>query len=257
MNPWVVLPALILIAAVFVVGPVAATTFAHWRRPWRLACPREGREAQIKVAPGQAALAAVLGRPGPGIHRCSLWSTVQDCREECLDLPVDALRRMRLGEAPPHVTSGPGLKTIVVPLDGSAQSETVLDAVAELARAQQATVRLVHVVKPVDTGWIEKNGRVVTYVDQECERAEHRTRAYLNELAGRLPGVRIETAVRFGDPLAEIVDEAESASADLIAMARHRRGGLGQLLRRSLARRLERETTIPLLVVPYGERDAA
>ena len=53
------------------------------------------------------------------------------------------------------------------------------------------------------------------------------------------------------------VEEAESAGADLIAMASHHRNALGRLMRGSLARRLERETTIPLLLVRYGERAAA
>jgi nucleotide-binding universal stress UspA family protein len=69
--------------------------------------------------------------------------------------------------------------------------------------------------------------------------------------------VTVERAVRFGDPVAEIVEEAESVGADLIAMASHRRTGFDRLLKRSLARRLERATTIPLLLVRYGERAAA
>ena len=58
--------------------------------------------------------------------------------------------------------------------------------------------------------------------------------------------------VRFGDPATEIVGEAEAQGADLIAMATHRRG-VSRFLRGSLADAVERETTIPVLRVPYGE----
>ena len=258
MNPWAVLLALVVLALVFVVAPVGAATFAHWRRPWRLTCPRAGTEAQIKVATTRAAVAEVLGRGTPGIERCSLWPARLGCRVECLALPAGALRAMRPGEAPPRAQHAPGLHTILVPLDGSPGSESVLGTVGELARAHRARVRFVHVVvKPVESVQSAEDGRVIAFADQESLRVEGETRAYFDRLAGRLPGVTIEGAVRFGDPLAEILEEAETAGTDLIAMAHHRRNALGRLIRGSLARRLERETTIPLLLYPYGEGLAA
>ena len=162
---------------------------------------------------------------------------------------------MRRGEAPPRA-GAPGLRTILVPLDGSPGSESVLTAVGELARAQHATVRFVRVVEPVEAVRSNDGNRVIAFVDQESGRVELQTREYFDTLASRLPGVRVEGAVRFGDPLAEIVEEAEEVGADLIAMAGHRRHALGRLFLGSLVRRLERATTIPLLLIPYGERAA-
>ena len=255
MDPWVVLPALAVLAVVFVVVPVGVATFTYWRRPFRLTCPRAGTEAQIKVATTRAAVAAVLGRGASGIERCSLWPTVRGCREECLALPARELRPVRLGTPPPRAQSVPGLHMILVPLDGSLGSEGVLDTVGALARAHRATVRFVHVVKPVET--LSVDDRIVVFTDQETERVERETLGYFTRLEVHLPGVKVEGAVRFGDPLAEIVEEAESAGADLIAMASHRRNMLSGLVRKSLARRLGRATTIPLLLVRYGEPAAA
>jgi nucleotide-binding universal stress UspA family protein len=256
MDAWIVLPALVGLTVVFVVATVGAATFTNWRRPWRLTCPRAGTEAQIKVAATRAAVAAVFGRGTSGIERCSLWPIVRGCREECLALPAGALHPMRRGEAPPRA-SAPGLHTILVPLDGSPGSESVLSVVGELARAQRATVRFVHVVDPVEALRSTEGGRVIAFADQESGRVELETRAYFDRLAGRLAGVTVEGAVRFGDPLAEIIEEAETAGTDLIALAHHRRNALGRLIRGSLARRLERGTTIPLLLFPYGEEVAA
>lgn len=257
MDPWVVLPAVIVVALIFVVVPVAVVTFVHWRRPLRLTCPRAGSEAQIRVSAARAAVAAVLARGAPGIERCSLWPTLRGCREECLALPTGDIRPVRRGTPPPRPHSAPGLHTILVPLDGSPGSEWVLEAVGELARAHGATVRFLHVVKPVRAVESDDRDRVIAFADQESARVDIETREYFERLGGRLPGVTVEGAVRFGDPVAEIVEEAESVGADLIAMASHRRTGFDRLLKRSLARRLERATTIPLLLVRYGERAAA
>jgi universal stress protein A len=68
---------------------------------------------------------------------------------------------------------------------------------------------------------------------------------------------RVEAVVRFGDPVEEIVEEAESAGVDLIALATHRRTGVRRLLKGSVAERVERATAIPVLLVRYGEPLAA
>lgn len=257
MDPWIVLPALAVVAIVFVLGPIGVVTFAHWRRPLRLTCPRAGSEAQIRVAATRAAVAAVLGRGTPGIERCSLWPTIRGCREECLALPAGSLHPVRRGTPPPRQRQGPGLHTILVPLDRSPGSERVLDVVGELARDHHATVRFLHVVKPVKAVQSDVGDHVVAFADQESARVELETREYFDGLTGRLPGVTVEVAVRFGDPVAEIVEEAEAVGADLIAMASHRRNIFGRFITGSVARQLERATTIPLLLVRYGERAAA
>lgn len=255
MNPWLILLGLVLVALVYVAVPVGAAALAHYRRPWRLKCPRAGTEAQIKVNALRAAVTEVLGRGGRSIERCSLWPSKQGCREECLELPPEAMRRVRRGEAPPRETTEPGVRTILVPLDGSPGSESVLAAVGELARAHGARVRFLKVMSPVTA--VASDERVVAFADQESERVELEARAYFKRLAERLPGVAVAEAVRFGEPAAEIVEEAEAAGADLIAMASHRRTGFSRLVRGSVAARVERATTIPLLLVRYGEPAAA
>ena len=254
MNSWLILPGLVVIALVFVVIPVGVVTFTYWRRPFRLTCPRTGTEAQMKVAATGAAVAAVLGHGAPEIERCSLWSTVRGCRAECLALPAGALRPMRRGEPPPRA---PGASpTVLVPLDGSPGSEQALAVIGEWARARGAIVRLVHVVKPLEAVQAD-DGRVLAFADQETGRVEEWIRDYFKRLEGRLPGVTVEGAVRFGDPLTEILEEAEATGVELIAMASRRRRGLGRFMTTSLTRRLRRATLIPVLVVSYGEPIAA
>ena len=247
MNPGLALLALAaLMLAVLV--PVALAAGWPWRRPWRLTCPRAGVTAQIRVGAVRAAVAEVLGREAE-IERCSLWPGLIGCREDCLALPLAARRRMRRGEPPPR--AGNDVRVVVVPLDGAGGSEAVLPAVAALARERGAKVRLLRVVKPGK----EIHGtddRVAVYADQESARLETEARDYMHGVAAQLAGVTVEDAVRVGDVVDGIVAEAESAGADIIAMATHQRRGVGRLVKRSVARGVQHATTIPLLLAPYG-----
>ena len=247
MTPWLVLLGLLVVAGLFVVAPVAGATFAYWRGPRRVRCPVESTEARVRIDAGRAALGSVVGRAALAIVRCSLWPRLAGCRQACLDAGPPA--RPTASAAAGTTRSG-AVRMLLVPLDGTAGSESVLGTVAELARAQGARVRFLRVAPAVDA--VRAESRVVAYADQETARVEQAELAYLRSLAAGLPGVAVDAVVRFGDPATEIVGEAEAQGADLIAMATHRRG-VSRFLRGSLADAVERETTIPVLRVPYGE----
>jgi CBS domain-containing protein/nucleotide-binding universal stress UspA family protein len=147
--------------------------------------------------------------------------------------------------APP--STGP---TILVPLDGSPGSESVLPAVGELARARAARVRLLRVAPAPQA--VETADRVIAYADQETSRVELETLAYLKGLESALAGLDVDRVVRFGEAAEEIVREAKDANVALIAMATHRRRGLDRALRGSVAETVERASAIPVVLVPYG-----
>jgi CBS domain-containing protein len=141
--------------------------------------------------------------------------------------------------------------TILVPLDGAAGSEAVLPAVGELARAEGARVRLLHVAVP--PGEVRgQDDRVIAYADQETARVEAEQLTYLRHAAERLHGVDVEAAVRFGEPAEEIVRDAEATGAAMIAMASHRRSGIERLVKGSVAERVERATRVPVMLVQHG-----
>ena len=251
MNPWMILTGIAVIAALFVVLPVAVTTFSHYRRPWRLRCPVEGAEAQVAIDAPRAAIGEVLGRPWRQIARCSLWPTVRLCRQECLALGESEMRPMQAGAPAPGAGRDARLRKILVPLDGSPGSTSVLWTVGQLARAQGARVRLLRVEPPASVVH-GTHGQVLAYADQEYERVAFNDVQDLRRTAEELTGIEVETAVRFGDPVTQIVEEAEETGADLIAMATHRRAGVARLVKGSVAERVERATTVPVILVPYG-----
>ncbi|HZE36835.1 MAG TPA: universal stress protein [Candidatus Eisenbacteria bacterium] len=119
-------------------------------------------------------------------------------------------------------------KRILVPLDRSDTAESVLPLVSDIARSSGATVRLLH-VSPIPRLQVGDHGRVVAYEDQEMERLEASGLEHLRSAEAQLDGVPVETVVRFGDPVEEIVGEAEVFGADLIALATTRRTWLQRL----------------------------
>jgi acetoin utilization protein AcuB len=163
-------------------------------------------------------------------------------------LGVRAGRPPRPADAPlPEASLG---RVILVPLDGTSGSEAVLETIGEVARAEGASVRLLSVQPPAHE--VEAEGRVLAYADQETERVEGEAQVYLKRVAASLGPVTVAFAVRFGEPVEQIVEEAEASRATLIAMATHRRTGIARIVKGSVAERVERTTTIPVMLVQYG-----
>ncbi|MBI1733972.1 MAG: universal stress protein [Candidatus Rokubacteria bacterium] len=107
-------------------------------------------------------------------------------------------------------------KRILVPLDQTAEAERIVPVIADTARGAGATVRLLHVAAVPEA--IVHHGRVIAYADQETSRLEAEARDYLSVIELAFTGVPVEVAVRYGDPVTAILEEAEEFGADLIAV---------------------------------------
>jgi nucleotide-binding universal stress UspA family protein len=140
------------------------------------------------------------------------------------------------------------MKRILVPLGGHEGSETIVPVVAAMAVESGGRVRLLRVA-PIPEMVVAPYGRTVAYVDQEMARV---TAAELEDLArieAQFVGVPVESVVRFGDPLEEILLEAEAFESDLIALAAPRRGRLRALVAAGVADRVARKAPVPALVL--------
>jgi universal stress protein A len=139
-------------------------------------------------------------------------------------------------------------KRYLVPVDHSHGDEHVLAFVADAARAAGATVRLLHVA-PAPDNIVSAEGLVVAYANQETSRLEAEHTDYLHGLEPLLGGVAVESVVRFGEPAEEILKEAETFGAEVIAVMTTCRNGVKRTLLGSVAEQLLRKAAATVLLV--------
>ncbi|HEV8585862.1 MAG TPA: universal stress protein [Methylomirabilota bacterium] len=139
-------------------------------------------------------------------------------------------------------------KRILVPLDRETPHETILPLVADLAVGGGATLRFLHVA-PLPDNVVDEDGRVVAYTDQEAQRLETEWRDGLLPAETALPPLAIEHAVRFGEPVAEILAEADAFGADLIAVTTPRRSAVRCAVLGSVADQLVRRAKAAVLLL--------
>ena len=140
-------------------------------------------------------------------------------------------------------------KRILVPLGTREADQAILPLVATVARDTGATVRLLRVY-PIPEHVVGSHGRTVAYVDQEMDRLSREGVMELKAMAETtLDGVPVETVIRFGDPAAEILIEAEAFDADLIALTTTERSRLRRAVFGSTADKGTRKAPLPTLVL--------
>ena len=143
---------------------------------------------------------------------------------------------------------------ILVPTDGSPGVERAVEHAADLASAHGAALKAVYVVNtasfatlPMETSW-EGMGDMLR---EDGGRALQRVEEIANEA-----GIPVETHLLEGSPSREIVRFAETEGVDLIVMGTHGRGGIDRLLLGSVAERVVRSSTVPVLTVRVGQPPA-
>ncbi len=139
-------------------------------------------------------------------------------------------------------------KRILIPLDQPAQGEAIIPVLGDLARGAGATVRLLHVA-PMPTNVTSSDGRIVAYADQEMARRHAEAMDYLQTVELQLSGVPVECAVRFGDPVREILAEAEAFAADMIVLTTRERTRLGRLVLGGVAEEIFAKAELPVALV--------
>lgn len=160
------------------------------------------------------------------------------------------------------------MNTILVPLDGSELSALALPYAGMVGKLLGADLRLLHVVTEGDRQDFVIERERIAKIDTAEGRispsapealSEHAER-YLAGEAERLraEGVRVQFEVAVGEVAQAIVDAAERCEASMIAMATHGRGSIGRLLVGSVAHKVMRLTSLPVLAIrgPAPEQPA-
>jgi nucleotide-binding universal stress UspA family protein len=126
---------------------------------------------------------------------------------------------------------------ILLAIDSSEYSDEAIAEVATRPWPPQSIVRVLSVIEPVTPPaaelWYDAGGSLERMHQAMTKRATELTASAAEKLERK--GLTIETAIREGDPRAEIVDDAGTWSADLIVMGSHGYTGIKRFLLGSVA----------------------
>ena len=139
---------------------------------------------------------------------------------------------------------------VLIPLDGSALAEEVVESAVALGRLMQAEYTLLQAIDVPLLGYAP--AAHATGMDEQIReqwRAEAQT--YLDQVAEgmRAEGLKVHTSVKIAQPAVAILDYARENAVDLIAMATHGRGGVARLLLGSVADKVVRGAGAPVLLL--------
>ena len=140
------------------------------------------------------------------------------------------------------------VKKILAPISERERSEAILPVLFAMAQGAGSAVRLLRVF-PVPESLIDSEGRMIAYGHQEMARLTWEGLDDLGRIETQLEGIPVESVVRFGEPVEEILLEAEAFDADLIALEASSRGRLRAALAPGIAERVARRATIPTLTL--------
>jgi nucleotide-binding universal stress UspA family protein len=142
-------------------------------------------------------------------------------------------------------------KKILVPLDGSELAECVLPHVqAAASGSDRGKVVLLRIVEPLPAGTppavdfevVQKAGV------REAEKYLARIQAKLSK-----EGFNVEVEVLTGRPAETITDFVQREKVDLVALATHGRSGISRWVFGSVADKLVRSLSVPVLLIrPEG-----
>lgn len=151
------------------------------------------------------------------------------------------------------------IKNVLCPIDGSQGSKVALEYGLFIAKHFGGRAHALHVwhvsthIRPDLSVWMETQGQqpVAKVVEAEAKAEMARFMAGLGADASGL-----DVHVLEGEPWRVITEMAERDGFDLIVMGTHGRSGLMHLALGSVAERVVRHATCPVLTVPHGKAAA-
>jgi nucleotide-binding universal stress UspA family protein len=214
--------------AVVLDGPVAETIADHARSV-------------------QASLIVMTTHGRGPFSRFWLGSVTDELVRHC-PVPVLVVRPSE-GETPPADRDWKP-RSILVPLDGTPLAERALIPAVEIARLTSASLTLFRCIEPIPV--LAPDGLIPqpTILDSGVlEELKTQARTYLEHLADKLrkDGLNIMCRISIDDRTAQAILE-EGRESDLIAVASHARHGFARILLGSVADKLVRGATSPVLV---------
>jgi nucleotide-binding universal stress UspA family protein len=138
-------------------------------------------------------------------------------------------------------------KRVLIPLDGSSLAEQALPHAIAQARHFQAELILLRVVEP----FAHARGMSLADLEQIRQQTHTWTGEYLERIAADIQqqGILVQEVTIDGHPQTGIAEYAETNHVDLIVMSTRGQSGLSRWLMGSVADRVVRGATVPVLLV--------
>jgi nucleotide-binding universal stress UspA family protein len=139
-------------------------------------------------------------------------------------------------------------REICCAVDFADPSRVAMRQAADVARRFEAELTVVHVLVPPPAGASDVLVSSRGLAAVEAERAQEMLAAWRAD-AERRAGRTVRSRVLWGDPAAEIVRHARDERCDLLVVGTHGRTGVARLFLGSVAERVVRQSSCPVLVV--------
>jgi nucleotide-binding universal stress UspA family protein len=162
-------------------------------------------------------------------------------------LPIPLLLIRAREEVPPPAKE-PEARNVLVALDGTPTAEQILEPTGALAKLLGASLTLLRVLPMVRPQNVPKEMAESASLTEKLRAEAH---VYLQRLAGSLreQGLSVQTRIiAHAHPATAILNEAADGAYDLIALETHGRRGLPRLFLGSVADKVVRGASIPVLV---------
>lgn len=142
-------------------------------------------------------------------------------------------------------------ETILIPTDGSDVAKAATAHGLDIARRYDATVHALAVIDTAELLELGYFGGDRSDFEETIEPLEETAQDAVEEIKNRAEseGVKTIGVVRQGAPSETILTYATEADVDLIVMGTHGRSGFQRFLAGSVAERVVRAGTVPVLTV--------
>ena len=135
---------------------------------------------------------------------------------------------------------------LLIPLDGSKTAEQVMPWARAFAEGFKLPVELLAVI---DVEALLTSADRARHLDKLVETLTRESKANLERISGRFVGTKVRRSIEQGGAAELIVKKAKSGKTTLIAMTTHGRSGVNRWLLGSVAEKVLRATTNPVLLV--------
>jgi nucleotide-binding universal stress UspA family protein len=144
-------------------------------------------------------------------------------------------------------TERPAFERILVPVDFSDYSAQALRMAREFAARTRGRLHVLHVLEEAQIPGVYELESAYVNTPEAKQRTREELAEWIEQVGG--PDVPYSVHARFGYPARDIIDYAKNRKLDLIVIATHGRVGMERMLLGSVAEKVLRSATSPVLCV--------